>query len=266
MTWRRELLHIHVAPAAGDGNPRPSEIAMNFIPSVAPEVHALRPDFHLLSLVVRDAQAQAEHPALDAAIVMAERAAQGDDAMRDAHLSAWDEAYRAFGAKPNRTPCSAAALLKRVRKTGALPRIAPLVDAYNAVSLLYGLPIGGEDLDRYQGLPRLTIATGAEPFETVRDGAPVTERPDPGEVVWRDDDGITCRRWNWRQGRRTMVIADTRTLWLVLEALEPITAERLEAAGGRLTELISLLCPQTRIESVRLARPPRLNPGSRFRP
>ncbi|WP_352885263.1 hypothetical protein [Mesorhizobium sp. M0910] len=31
------------------------------------------------------------------------------------------------------------------------PRISPLVDAYNAVSVLYGLPIGGEDLDLYQG-------------------------------------------------------------------------------------------------------------------
>ncbi|MER8542268.1 phenylalanine--tRNA ligase beta subunit-related protein [Mesorhizobium sp. M1334] len=66
-------------------------------------------------------------------------------------LRAWAVAYEAFGTKANRTPCSAAALLKRVRKDGSLPRISPLVDAYNAVSVLYGVPIGGEDLDLYQG-------------------------------------------------------------------------------------------------------------------
>ncbi|MER8427308.1 phenylalanine--tRNA ligase beta subunit-related protein [Mesorhizobium sp. M1405] len=38
-----------------------------------------------------------------------------------------------------------------MRKDGSLPRISPLVDAYNAVSVLYGVPIGGEDLDLYQG-------------------------------------------------------------------------------------------------------------------
>ena len=43
---------------------------------------------------------------------------------------------------------SAAALLKRARKDGALPRISPLVDACNAISLHYGIPIGGEDLAR----------------------------------------------------------------------------------------------------------------------
>ncbi|MER8772928.1 hypothetical protein NKH63_30220 [Mesorhizobium sp. M0960] len=50
----------------------------------------------------------------------------------------------------------------------------------------------------------------------------VTEHPEPGEVIWCDDAGVTCRRWNWRQGRRTMVTVDTRAMWLVLEALGPM--------------------------------------------
>ena len=37
------------------------------------------------------------------------------------------------------------------------------------------------------------------------DGISVTEHPDPGEVVWCDDAGVTCRRWNWRQARRTQL-------------------------------------------------------------
>jgi riboflavin biosynthesis pyrimidine reductase len=80
---------------------------------------------------------------------------------------------------------------------------------YNAVSVLHQLPLGGEDLTRYTGAPRLVRATGQEPFDTVADGNAVTEYPDPGEVVWCDDGGVTCRRCNWRQARRTQLRDDT---------------------------------------------------------
>ncbi|MER8509938.1 phenylalanine--tRNA ligase beta subunit-related protein [Mesorhizobium sp. M0894] len=140
--------------------------------------------------------------ALNDTIAAAEQAALRDDAQRDARLAAWAVAYEAFGTKANRTPCSAAALLKRVRKDGSLPRISPLVDAYNAVSVLYGVPIGRSR--SLPGVPRLLIAKGAEPFDTIEQGEMVTEHPEPGEVIWCDDSGVTCRRWNWRQGRRTM--------------------------------------------------------------
>ncbi|MER9832252.1 phenylalanine--tRNA ligase beta subunit-related protein [Mesorhizobium sp. M0134] len=178
---------------------------MSFTPLVAPEIKARYPDFHLISIVVRNAEIDVpDAQALNDTIAAAEQAALRDDAQRDAHLAAWAVAYEAFGTKANRTPCSAAALLKRVRKDGSLPRISPLVDAYNAVSVLYGVPIGGEDLDLYQGVPRLLIAKGAEPFDTIQQGEMVTEHPEPGEVIWCDDAGVTCRRWNWRQGRRIM--------------------------------------------------------------
>ncbi|MER8482458.1 phenylalanine--tRNA ligase beta subunit-related protein [Mesorhizobium sp. M1322] len=175
--------------------------------------------------------------ALNGTIAAAEQAALRDDAQRDARLAAWALAYEAFGTKANRTPCSAAALLKRVRKDGSLPRISPLVDAYNAVSVLYGVPIGGE---------------GAEPFDTIQQGEMVTEHPEPGEVIWCDDAGVTCRRWNWRQGRRTMVTADTRAMWLVLEALGPVSAKQMTGTGEHLMGLIQALCPGARIETARI--------------
>ena len=115
-------------------------------------------------------------------------------------MAAWREAYRAFGAKPKRTRNSLEALLRRA--ASGLPRVNRLTDCYNAVSVLHQIPLGGEDLTRYAGPPRLIRATGDEPFDTVADGVAVTEHPDPGEVVWCDDAGVTCRRWNWRQARR----------------------------------------------------------------
>ena len=143
------------------------------------------------------------------------------------HVAAWREAYRAFGAKPQRTRNSLEALLRRA--ASGLPRVNRLTDIYNAVSVLHQLPLGGEDLTRYTGAPRLIRATGAEPFDTVADGADVVEHPEPGEVVWCDDAGVTCRRWNWRQARRTQLSDDTTTALFILDALEPMTDEALHS-------------------------------------
>ncbi len=79
--------------------------------------------------------------------------------------------------------------------------------------------------------PRLVRATGEEPFDTVADAIEVTEHPDPGEVVWCDDAGVTCRRWNWRQARRTQLGQDTTTALFILDALDPVTDQT--PCGGR---------------------------------
>jgi DNA/RNA-binding domain of Phe-tRNA-synthetase-like protein len=118
-----------------------------------------------------------------------------------------------------------------------------LTDLYNAVSVLHQIPLGGEDLRRYTGPPRLVRATGAEPFDTVADGGVVIEHPDPGEVVWRDDAGVTCRRWNWRQARRTQLGDDTTTALFILDALDPVTDEALHAAADDLVAQLARLGP-----------------------
>lgn len=222
---------------------------MTLTPVISKEIFDRHPDFHFASIVVKNAAiADPENETLAQLLAEAEASVQTPNPVRDAHLAAWNEAYRTFGAKPKRTPPSAAALIKRVAKDGALPRISPLVDAYNAISVLYGIPVGGEDLALYRGLPHLTLASGDEPFETTRDAAPVTEYPEPGEIIWRDDLGVTCRRWNWRQGPRTAVSANSRDLWLVLEALGPMQHEALAEAAERLVDAIRATCPDAEIE------------------
>ena len=123
------------------------------------------------------------------------------------HLAAWREAYRAFGAKPQRTRPSVEALLRRLDPDG-LPRIDRITDVYNAVSIAHLLPVGGEDRAAYIGPPRLVRADGSEPFDTTAAGEPIVEHPEAGEVVWRDDAGVTCRRWNWRQCTRTRITTE----------------------------------------------------------
>ncbi len=159
----------------------------------------------------------------------------------------WREAFRAFGAKPQRTRSNVEALLRRV--PDGLPRVDRLTDAYNAVSVAHQVPAGGEDADRYGGLPRLVRAAGDEPFETTKEGADAIEHPEPGEVVWRDGLGVTCRCWNWRQCTRTRLTGTTTRAFFVLDALAPMTDDELRAAGAALTEALTRLSPKASIVS-----------------
>lgn len=173
----------------------------------------------------------------------------GGPAWAEAHLASWADAYVRFGAKPNRAPCSAQALRKRVIKDGTIPAINPIVDLYNAISLRYAIPVGGENQDAYVGRPLLTIADGTETFDTMMNGEAVNDPPLAGEVVWRDDVGVTCRRWNWRQGTRTRLEAVGGRMWFILEALETMPDEGLTEATGALVAGLNALMPGATIQS-----------------
>ncbi|EJC71647.1 hypothetical protein Rleg10DRAFT_0021 [Rhizobium leguminosarum bv. trifolii WSM2012] len=167
----------------------------------------------------------------------------GGPTWSEAHLASWAEAYSRFGAKPNRTPCSAQALNKRVEKDGRIPSINPVVDLYNAVSLRFAVPVGGENFDAYVGKPRLCVADGTEAFDTVMNGEATTENPSKGEVIWRDDVGVTCRRWNWRQGTRTRLEILGGRMWFILESLATMPEEALEGAADMLVNGLRQLAP-----------------------
>jgi DNA/RNA-binding domain of Phe-tRNA-synthetase-like protein len=209
-------------------------------------IFELRPDYRAMLLAVDGLVPGPSDDASDFLLREAELAAA--DALGDQpadqlpHVASWREAYRAFGAKPQRTRNSLEALLRRVA-TG-LPRVNRLTDIYNAVSVRHQLPLGGEDLARYDGPPRLLRATGQETFDTIADGNVVIENPEPGEAVWCDDAGVTCRRWNWRQGRRTQLRDDTTTALFIFDALDPMTDEALIAAADDLAFHLGKLGPE----------------------
>jgi DNA/RNA-binding domain of Phe-tRNA-synthetase-like protein len=211
-------------------------------------VFALRPDYRAMLLAVDGLVPGPSDQASGALLRAAEATAR--EALRDRpveqlpHVAAWRAAYRAFGAKPQRTRNSLEALLRRA--PSGLPRVNRLTDLYNAVSVLHQVPVGGEDLTRYTGAPRLVRATGTEPFDAVTDGIAVIEHPDPGEVVWRDDAGVTCRRWNWRQARRTQLREDTTAALFILDALDPMTDQALHAAAADLAGHLATLGPGVR--------------------
>lgn len=215
--------------------------------AVAPEIHALRPDFAVLAIAVSGLANGGGDERSETWLREAEAAARAAGGALPPHVVSWQEAYRAFGAKPQRTASSVEALWKRAAGPG-LPRVNWLVDVYNAVSVAHGLPVGGEDIAHYHGPIRLVRATGAEPFDTVKDGQPANDPPSPGEVVWADDLGVTCRRWNWRQCTRTRLTESSTTALFLLERLAPLPLEALDAAGDVLLARLRARTPSLHVE------------------
>ena len=221
-------------------------------------VFALRPDYRALLVAVEGMDTTAAgDEASNAYLAEAESAARialGDRGVEGIpHVAAWREAYRGFGAKPQRTRNSLEALMRRAG-TG-LPRVNRLTDLYNAVSVLHQIPLGGEALAAYVGSPRLIRAAGTEPFDTIADGTEHVEHPDQGEVVWCDDAGVTCRRWNWRQGRRTRLTEATTAALFILDALDPITDGHVLAAGADLVARLRAISPDLRVAQRLISAP-----------
>lgn len=218
--------------------------------AIDPAVLQLRPDYRALLLAVDGIEPGASDAASEAMLVAAEEEARrllADTAVEDLpHVAAWREAYRAFGAKPQRTRNSLEALVRRTAASG-LPRVNRLTDLYNSISVRLQVPLGGEDLDRYSGPPRLVRAIGTEPFDTTADGETVVEHPEAGEVVWTDDAGVTCRRWNWRQAQRTQLHDGTRAALFIVDALAPMDDAALAAVGDELEARVRELGGDVRV-------------------
>jgi DNA/RNA-binding domain of Phe-tRNA-synthetase-like protein len=205
---------------------------MNVGVHVSPEVAAAWPAYQAAVVIADGVLNGPSDEASERLLTAAEQGARESGLERaadDPRIAAWRAVFSEFGSKPSRYPCSAEALLARVLKDDRLPRINALVDTYNAVSLRYLIPVGGEDLDRLVGDLRLV-------------------RADDGEVVWRDDEGVTCRRWNWRQEPRTQLSETTTRAFFVFDQLPP--QESLDAAVQELIEQLKRRSPdvRTRIE------------------
>ncbi|MFJ4175249.1 B3/4 domain-containing protein [Microbacterium sp. NPDC089696] len=219
------------------------------------EVFALRPDYRALLIAVDGIEPGPSDALSEALLVRAEGVAAAALAQGPVeelpHIASWREAYRAFGAKPQRTRNSVEALTRRAAE--GLPRVNRLTDIYNAISVSHQIPLGGEDLDGYESAPRLTRASGSEDFDTVVGGEISIEHPDRGEVIWGDVRGVTCRRWNWRQGRRTALTDNTRSALFILDALAPLSDEDLTRAGQELVDELSRLGDQITVAQRLLA-------------
>ncbi|WNF27791.1 phenylalanine--tRNA ligase beta subunit-related protein [Streptomyces sp. C11-1] len=154
-------------------------------------------------------------------------------------IAAWRDAYRAVEVNPNRFPCAAESVLRRVAKGDRLPRINSAVDLCNAMSLASGLPVASCDVGDIEGELSVRLADGDETYLPL--GAPdAPEHPEPGEVVYADGRGRAhSRRWNWRQGDVVKTGLGRHKLLLTVESAHEGGRDDVEEVLGRITEALT---------------------------
>ncbi len=151
-------------------------------------------------------------------------------------IQQWRGAYRQFGVKKTSYRNACEALLRRIKRGDGLPRVLPLVDLYNSLSIKYRIPVGADDLATL--MPPLAFRH-SRPGDGFRDlaGDPHSDDPPkPGEVVLADKAHVLCRRWNWRQDARSRIQPTTRDATVVLQTLADDGAERLTNAAEELAK------------------------------
>ena len=199
------------------------------------------PDFRVAFVLLRGIAPRAECHGIAALVAEAEAGAGALLAERDLadlpEIVSWRAAYRAFGSKKTSYRNACEALLRRLRGGAGLPRVLPLVDLYNALSVKHRIPVGADDLAQLKPPLAFRYARPGDSYFDLASDPPADDPPPPGEVILADSEKCLCRRWNWRQDRRSRIRPETRDATLVLQTLEPDGAERLAAAAEELSAL-----------------------------
>jgi DNA/RNA-binding domain of Phe-tRNA-synthetase-like protein len=225
-------------------SPRPQSDTRSLSVGVDARVWERVPGYVLGLIAVPDVGVVADAPQV------ADRLTAAEDALRNAGLSkadvsalpsisAWRDAYRELGVNPNRFPCAAESVLRRVARGDRLPRINSLVDLCNAVSLESRLPVASCDVGGIEAELTVRPADGSEVYLPL--GAPdAPEHPEPGEIVYADDQGRAhSRRWNWRQGDLVKSDLGRRRLLLTVESVHEGGRAEVERTLGQLTEALT---------------------------
>jgi DNA/RNA-binding domain of Phe-tRNA-synthetase-like protein len=150
------------------------------------------------------------------------------------------ELHKSFEVPTRKLFSASETLIRYVEKRGDIPRIGPLVDVYNAVSLETKLSLGAHDLAAVTGGISIRLTTGAERYHPV--GAAEPEPVRPGEYGYIDGDGagspeVICRL-EVRQSEKTKVTPATRDVFLIVQGNAATPPDYVQAGHDRLTALL----------------------------
>lgn len=171
-------------------------------------------------------EASVEAPVAELSAVAASRLATMPEG-EFPEVQAWRRAFSRMGLKPTQYRSASESLLRRYRKEGSLPHLHPLVDLCNAASLAFAIPVAAFDVARITGPLEVRHAVGDESYQTFTGDV---EHPDPGEVIFVDDEGRShARRWTNRQSGASAVQGSTTDVLIVTEALHDTASNDVRA-------------------------------------
>lgn len=132
-------------------------------------------------------------------------------------IRAWRRTFSTMGLKPTQYRCASESLLRRFRQERSLPRLHPLIDLCNSVSLAFAIPVAVFDVSKITDFIEVRYAVGSEVYLAF---SGEIEHPNHREVIFADGSGRAhARRWTNRQSGYSAVRDDTSTVLIVVEAM-----------------------------------------------
>ena len=190
---------------------------MNF--RVDPHIFEALPDLYIGVVAARGICNAVPYPAVDAlldqSIGMAQQHFAGSNPKEAREIVPYREAFRMLGLNPNRFPCSVEAMISRIVKGKEMPRINPLVDLNNALSLKYVVPMGTHDWSRSAEAIEMRYAVAGDRF--VPFGETEAEAPGEGEVIYAVGHEVRTRRWTWRQSEHGKITPYTSDVFFPID-------------------------------------------------
>ena len=177
----------------------------------------------------------AQHPRLD--VPLAEAAARLRESTEAADItSAVRTMYKRVGLDPTRHRPSSEALLRRVKRGDALPRVNSLVDVINWCSVESQLPFGLYDAARIVGPVVLRLGRAGESYPGIRKDEVHVE----GRLVLVDDRGPFGNPSS--DSERTMVTESTTRALVVVFAPGSLDSAIAARALGVTIERVNTYC------------------------
>lgn len=140
----------------------------------------------------------------------------------------------AVGVDPTKNRPSGEALARRILGGKPLPRIHPLVDAYNLASASTLVPIGAYDLDRIEAPLVVRPAKQGDKFHGIGRDEEVLE---PGRIIYSSQDGVVCGVLMWRDSQASCILRNTQAALLMCVGAEPADIDGAKQALVRAAEL-----------------------------
>ena len=208
--------------------------------SIQKELFDILPDLTIGMVVARDVDNTRLSKEIDDLLTRAVEEMKknfiGDKAQEHPRIKPWRTAFSKLAISGSKFPSSIESMARRVLKGDPFPKINPLVDLYNSVSLRYLVPMGGHDLDTIEGNIYLRFAEGWEPFHPMGGGE--TMIVPKGELVYRDDREVLTRNWVWRQCEKDKATEITKNIFIPIDVLGEVGRERADEIIHELFQLV----------------------------
>lgn len=165
---------------------------------------------------------------------------QGEAIGQLPRLSPWRAAFARQGVKPAKFRPSAEALFRRFASGRYVSVGNALIDAYNAISARFQVPIGVYDQEKIQSIISVRHLSGGDQFSPL--GANANDYFLDSKIVgYTSGSTVMCWSFNHRDSQLTCIDEKTEKVLIVAESIDVSQQESRKAAIAEIREWLGAL-------------------------